>query len=836
MSSTDVNAVLAKLTLEEKISLLAGANFWETVPIASKGVPALKVSDGPNGARGGTFSGGVTSACFPAACSVASTFDVDIARRIGVALGEETHTKGARVLLAPTVCIHRHPLGGRNFESFSEDPFLAGKLAARVIEGVQSEGVSATIKHFVANEQETRRLSVNTIVGERALREIYLKPFEIAIKEAKPGAVMTSYNLINGTHADSSPLLKDVLRGDWGWDGLVMSDWGGVNSTLEALEAGTDLEMPGPTQWRKIEAVAAAVRDGRLSSQTIDERALRVLRFLQRQDCFEDATISEEKAVDRPEHRALIREAGGKGIVLLKNEGAVLPLSKDRLKGRKVAILGYADECLAHGGGSAAVNAHYKSTPLDALREALGEDVEVTYAKGAPTFRQLPLLTDNVVGLDGSHGFTYLIYSPGNPTPVKTIHGHGQSEVSLIQPVYHDANEAELVGTFTAPETGTYYLTLSGMGPSQLLIDGQIVYDQPANCPDFMGFLLGGVAVPFVPFQLQAGTQYKLQIRSRPPTPDEGADIIPIFQHQPGVRLGLMTAAVHDQDLLPEAVELAKAADVAIVFTGHAAEWETEGQDQASFHLPKNGSQDRLVAAVAAVNSQTVVVNSTGVAVAMPWLDQVQALVQSWFPGQEAGHSIADVLVGARNPEGHLTCTFPRQIEDSPAYGNFPGTYDDQNRLTVTYAEGVFVGYRHYDRLAADKVNFPFGFGLSYTAFSYVELAVSPVSPDEYNVRVTVANTGAVQGATAVQIYVGGTVASAETPVKTLASFKKITLQAGESTVVELPVKLQDVASWDEKTHRWSIQAGDYKFSVGKNARDMVLSVDVHLEAKTYLP
>lgn len=443
----------------------------------------------------------------------------------------------------------------------------------------------------------------------------------------------------------------------------------------------------------------------------------------------------------------------------------------------------------------------------------------------------------NVVGMDGSAGFTYRVYRPGKPEPVLTTHGH-DSSVSLLQPVYHEPNEAELTGTFTAPETATYYLALSGLGPCKLLVDGKVVFEQAENCKDLMGFLLGGVAVPLIKLALQAGTQYQLQVYAVPLVAEEGEgeDAPSLFRDQPGVRLGLMSATEHDRDLLPEAVELARAADVAIVFTGHDPEWETEGQDQVSFHLPKDGSQDRLVAAVAAVNRQTVVVNSTGVAVAMPWLGQIQALVQSWFPGQEAGNSIADVLTGARNPEGHLTCTFPKRIEDSPAYGNFPGVYVD-GKLKVSYAEGVFVGYRHYDRLAAgDAVSFPFGFGLSYTSFAFSDLAVKPVSADEHSVQVTVANTGAVAGATAVQIYVGSTVASPENPVKTLASFKKVALQPGESAVVDLPVKLRDFASWDTQGHRWIVKAGDYTFSVGKNARDLVLSADVHMDAKTYTP
>jgi beta-glucosidase len=282
------------------------------------------------------------------------------------------------------MCAHRHPLGGRNFESFSEDPYLAGKLAAQNVLGVQSTGVSATIKHFAANEQETQRLSVDEIISERALREIYLKPFEIAVKEAKPGAVMTAYNKVNGHHADSQPFfLQQVLRGEWGWDGLIMSDWGGTNSTAAALNAGLDLEMPGPTRWRKLEDVTAAIKSGEVTEQTIDERTLHVLKFLERQKCFDDPTIPPEQAINKPEHQALIREAGAKGIVLLKNKNDVLPLTKEKIRGKKVAVFGLAKECLSSGGGSASVNAHYEISPWHALKSAWKDDnVELVFAEG----------------------------------------------------------------------------------------------------------------------------------------------------------------------------------------------------------------------------------------------------------------------------------------------------------------------------------------------------------------------------------------------------------------------------------------------------------------------
>ncbi|KAJ4249783.1 hypothetical protein NW762_012125 [Fusarium torreyae] len=834
MSNVDVKALLAKLTLEEKISLLAGRNYWETVAIPEKGVPALKTSDGPNGARGGKFQGSVTAACFPAACNVASTFDVDIAHRIGVALGEETLTKGARCLLGPTVCAHRHPLGGRNFESFSEDPYLAGKLASQNIQGIQSTGVSATIKHFAANEQETLRLSVDEIISERALREIYLKPFEIAIKEANPGALMTAYNKINGTHADSQTfLLQTVLRGDWGWDGLVMSDWGGVNSTAESLKAGLDLEMPGPTRWRKTETVLEAVKSGQVSEEVIDDRALHVLQFLKRQRCFGDPEIPEERAVNKPEHQQLIREAGAKGIVLLKNEEGLLPLNREKAKGKKIAVLGLAKECLAHGGGSASVASHYKITPWDALQSAFEDnDVEFMFAEGAHTLRQLPLITQHTKDVEGNSGFTLRMYEVGNSEPYRVTHGHPGSEMDIHNNMDVVNTRVQLEGIFTSPETATYYFTLTGLGPSKASINGNALYEQKDNSSDPMGYLLGGVSAPLIKYDLEAGKEYHILIESSPPNPIEGEDL-GILEGKVGVRLDHISATEHDKDVLTEAVNLAKEADYALIFTGHTTSWETEGQDQAGFNLPRDSSQDRLVSGVAAVNSNTVVVNSTGVAIAMPWLDQVKGLLQTWFPGQEAGNSIVDVLTGKQNPEGHLTCTFPKKLEDCPAHGNFPGEWHGR-QLTVKYAEGVFVGYRHFDTLPADKVNFPFGFGLSYTNFDYSDLAVKATSTDQWTVRIKVSNTGSLKGAIAVQVYVGNSTRRSENPIKTLAGFKKQTLEPGASAVVEIPVKARDFAYWSEEKRGWVVDEGAYNFSVGRNTADLVVTEKVSVGSLSY--
>ncbi|KAL3468063.1 glycoside hydrolase superfamily [Aspergillus heterothallicus] len=838
VDSAQIDSLLSKLTLEEKITLLAGKNFWETADFPEKGIPSVKTSDGPNGARGATFKGGTTAACFPASSLLAATWDLEAAKHIGNALADETRSKGARVLLAPTVCPHRHPLGGRNFESFSEDPFLAGKLAAQYITGLQEKGVAATIKHYAVNEQETCRFTVNEIVAERALREIYLKPFEIAIKEANPLALMTAYNIVNGTHADSNKfLLQDVLRGQWGWDGLVMSDWGGTNSTADSLNAGLDLEMPGPTRWRKVEDVVAAVKAGSVSEKTIDDRARRVLELLTKLGCFEDPTIPDEQAIILPEHKRLIRSVGSQGLVLLKNEGGVLPLKKEKLAKKKIALLGFAREALIHGGGSASVNAHYRVTPEEGLRAALGDTVEFEFAKGAHTFRQLPLLVENVVNREGKPGWTFDFFVEEEPAEKPA--SSSSSEAPTYVPIFVKETWGSVRAStrYTPTQSGNHYFGMSGLGKSKVLIDGKVAYDQKENCPDSMAFLLGGVKEPEIQYSFEAGKTYNIEIETVKPTSSGGLAMLEGFI---GFRFGLMTEQEHNQDLVSEAVEVAKNADFAIVFTGHTPDWETEGQDQLSFNLPSNGSQDRLVAAVGAVNPNTIVVNSTGVAVAMPWLNEVKAVVQAWFPGQEAGNAIADVLTGAVNPAGRLPVSFPHKLEDAPAHGNFPGEYvehDGGRRLEVTYEEGIFIGYRHYDLTEENrsKVLFPFGYGLSYTTFAHANpKATATIETVEVTVDVT--NTGSYAGAEVVQVYAGAKLASPENPVKELVGFAKVHLEPGETKATKVTFQTRQLAHFSEQSGKWELQSGDYEVSIGQSVRDITGQATVHVDAQTYEP
>ena len=409
-----IEELLGQMTLEEKVSLLAGADMWHTVPVERLKLPRLKVSDGPNGARGGDFTDGVTAACFPAGISLSSTWNTALIERVGQALAQEAMTKGARVLLAPTLNIHRSPLGGRNFESYSEDPYLTARMAVAYISGVQGEGIGATAKHYLANESEFERYTMSSEVSERALREIYLPPFQAAVQEAQVWAVMAAYNLVNGVAASEDPyLLTDILRTEWGFDGIVVSDWFlSVKSTAPSVNAGLDLEMPGPGNWRG-EKLLAAVNAGSVQEQTIDASVRRLLHLLDKAGLFTHPEEQPERAVDRPEHRALIREAAAEGIVLLKNEGELLPLPADLPQ--SIAIIGpNAKVAQIMAGGSAQVNPHYRVTPYEGITARVGPEVKIQYAEGCKNYKELPLLTGDqlMAGTAGSeHGLSVAYFN-----------------------------------------------------------------------------------------------------------------------------------------------------------------------------------------------------------------------------------------------------------------------------------------------------------------------------------------------------------------------------------------------------------------------------------------
>jgi beta-glucosidase len=801
MNEQHLDALLNAMTLEEQVSLLAGASFWTTVAVERLHIPALKVTDGPNGARGGgSLVGGVKAASFPVAISLASTWNTALVTQVGQALAQEAQSKGAQVLLAPTVNLHRSTQNGRNFECYSEDPFLSARVCVAYIQGVQRQGVGATVKHYVGNESEFERMSISSDIDERALRELYLVPFEAAVKEARTWAVMCSYNKLNGTFAsENRRLLTDILKREWGFDGVVMSDWFATHTTLESMNAGLDLEMPGPAKYRG-QKLLEAVRAGEVPAEAIQDSARRVLRLLTRVGAFERPAPAGEQAIDRPEHRALIRRAGAEGTVLLKNDG-VLPLDPKRLK--KLALIGpNAMTAQIMGGGSAQVNAHYRVSPYEGIQAQLGGSVVLGYEAGCANHKLLPLLQQPVTAE----------YFNNRGLSGEGVSGTGltQAEVMwLDEPapgVSAGSFSARLSTRFTPDEDGEHHFGLVSAGLSRLLVDGRLVVDNWSAWKQGDTFFGAGSEEATGKLDLRAGHAYEVTIEYASPA----EDIMGIRAVRAGV-----TRPLGDEHL-ERAARLAADCDVALVFVGHNGEWDTEGVDRP--HMDLVGRQNELVERVARANPNTVVVLQTGAPVTLPWLDAVAGVLQAWYPGQEAGNAIADVLFGGVAPSGRLPQTFPVRLEDNAAHGNYPGANG-----RVRYGEGVFTGYRHHDTKNIAPL-FPFGFGLTYTTFAYGDLRLSAeaLQPgDTLTVTLDVTNTGPRAGQEVVQLYVRDEQASLPRPEKELKGFLKVDLAPGETKRVTLTLGMRALAYFDDASAAWVAEAGRFEVLVGSSSRDI---------------
>jgi beta-glucosidase len=809
---TFIEDLLSQMTLREKVSLLAGTNMWYTVPVERLGIPSLKMTDGPNGARGaGSLTGGVKTTCFPAGISLASTWNTDLVERVGQALADETKMKGAQVLLGPTVNIQRSPLGGRNFECFSEDPYLSARLAVAYINGLQREGVGASIKHYVCNDEEFERFSISSEVRERVLREIYLQPFEATVRETRPWTIMAAYNLVNGIPASESPyLLTEILRDEWGFDGVVVSDWfESVKSTAASVNAGLDLEMPTP-RWRG-EKLLEAVESGEVAEATIETSVRRLLLLLDKAGLFEHPEAVTEQAIDLPERRALVREAAAEGIVLLKNEQQVLPLQHKQLT--SIAVIGPNTRVAQiTGGGSAQVNPHYAVTPFEGIMARVGDYVRVGYEQGCTNYRLLPLLDTSLLlaGTQGSErGLAIEYFNNDNPTGTP-VNRETQSTADLMwsgqlpEGVDPQQFSARVSGRFTPQETGPYTFSLVSAGLSRVSIDGREVIEnwtQQTPGGEYFGF--GSTEVQAV-VPLEAGHEYLLTLEFA----RSEASLLA------AVRLGGLPSV--PAAAIQRAARLAAASDVAIVCVGFGGEWQSEGFDRPDMELP--GMQNALVEQVAAANPRTVVVLNTGSPITMPWLDKVAAVVQAWYPGQECGNAIADVLFGDVTPSGKLPQTFPVRLEDNPAYLNFAG-----ENGKVYYGEGLFVGYRYYDKKRIAPL-FPFGFGLSYTTFSYspLRLSAQEINPDDtLQVSVDVTNTGLRAGKEVVQLYVRDEQARLQRPEKELKAFAKVHLEPGECKTVTLSVARNALAYYDDLAHEWVAEAGKFEVLVGASSQDI---------------
>ncbi len=808
-SEVQIESLLQAMTLAEKVSLLAGVTMWTTPPIERLGIPALKVSDGPNGARGGGgFVGGLPSACFPVGIALASTWNPELIEQIGQALGEETRDKGAHMLLAPTVNIHRSPLNGRNFECYSEDPYLTARMAVAYITGLQRQGIGATVKHFVCNDSEFERNTISSEVDERTIREIYLPPFQAAVQEAGSWGVMSSYNRVNGTFVgEHAPLLIDLLKNEWQFNGIVMSDWFGTRSTVDAANNGLDLEMPGPPRYRGARLLEAA-EQGEVHTQAIDESARRMLRTLMRAGAFANPELRPEQANNRPEHRALIRKAAADGMVLLKNTNDILPLSVEQLE--SIAIIGpNAKTAQIMGGGSAQVNAHYAITPYDGVVAQIGDRVEYRYAIGCTNHKQMPRLDARLLTANGDDGLTINYYNTmdlsGDVVATATSSSAEHIWLGSVAPgVNPQAFSARMVGTFTASESGEQHFGLSSAGLSRLLIDGQLVIDNWTSQQRGETYFGTGSTEVEAQVAMHAGQRYELQIEYG----SQGTTLLA------GLRLGHLPPV--PSDAIAQAAALAAQSTVALVFVGLNGDWESEGFDRPDMELP--GDQVALIEQVAAANPNTIVVLQSGSPVSMPWLNKVSAVVEAWYPGQEGGNAIADVLFGVVNPSGKLTQTFPARLADNPAYINYPG---ENGR--VRYGEGIFVGYRYYEKREIAPL-FPFGYGLSYTSFAYrhLRLSAETIGPnDRLLVSIDVTNTGSREGQEVVQLYVHDQASRLTRPHKELKGFAKVRLAPGETKTVELPIERTALAYWDDAIHAWVVEAGTFEILIGSSSQDI---------------
>ncbi|KAL6358963.1 hypothetical protein LRP88_09161 [Fusarium phalaenopsidis] len=716
------------------------------------------------------------------------------------------------MLLAPTVCMHRHPLGGRNFESFSEDPLLTGKLAAQYIKGLQDRGVAATIKHFVGNEQETNRLTIDSLITERPLRELYLRPFEIAIREANPWAVMSSYNLINGVHADlNKHTLKDILRGEWGYDGTVVSDWGGINSSVESVQAGCDIEFPYSAKWR-LDKLITAANEGLISMEDIDQAAENMLTLIERLKGSDMSPEEPEREDDRKETRELIRAAGHEGLTLLKNDDGVLPLCP---KSTNVAVIGpNANRAIAGGGGSASLNPYYNTIPLDSIRKV--SQKKVTFAQGCYIHKWLPVASDYCTDKSGKPGVNIDWFAgdkfEGSPV---VIQRRTNTDLFLWDsaPLQQVGPEWSAIATtyLTPKTTGKHTISFMSVGPGKLYVNGQLVLDLWEWTEEGEAMFDGSVDY-LVDVDMEADKAVELRVEmTNELRPISKQKQFGITHKYGGCRIGFK-----EQDrvnYIQEAVETARAADVAVVVVGVDAEWESEGYDRQTMDLPVDGSQDRLIEAVVKANPRTIVVNQSGSPVHMPWADHVPVIIQGWYQGQEAGNALADVLFGIQNPSGKL----PR-IEHTPAWHTWPG-----ENHKVLYGEGLYIGYRHYDHAKITPL-FPFGHGLSYTTFEYgrPEISTRTLTPDGViNITLAISNIGNRAGAETVQLYIHDEKSRLPRPEKELVAFEKVFLEADETRHITISLDKYAVGYYDETVPGWIAEEGAFKVLIGASSADI---------------
>ncbi|MGC9537646.1 glycoside hydrolase family 3 protein [Streptomyces sp. UG1] len=796
-----VEAALGRLDLDAKARLLSGRDMWTLPALPEIGLRSLVMSDGPIGVRGVRWTADDPSVALPSPTALAAAWDPDLARRAGTLLAQEARRKGVHVLLAPTVNLHRSPLGGRHFEAYSEDPFLTGVIGAGYVSGVQSGGVGTTVKHFVANDAETDRFTVNNLVSERALRELYLAPFEIIVENARPWGIMTAYNTVNGTTmTEHHHLVNEVLRGEWGFDGCNVSDWMAARDTVGAIAGGLDVAMPGPRTVYG-EPLAQAVRDGKVAEAAVDAAVRNVLRLAARVGILQGAEPVVTEPPETVDGGALAREIARRSFVLVRNQGA-LPL---RPNGTVALIGAAARDARVLGGGSATVFPARVVSPLDGLTAALPEGT-LTYAVGADPTTELGVADKGFALRAVCRDAAGQVIGTGS-APNGQIQWMG---TDLPEGVTHEAlRTVELTGTFTPRESGAHTFGIKGVGAFRLTIDGTTYYDdvqRPAKDDPFVSFF--GAPVPHARPELTAGEPVEVCLTYAVEFP-EGAAMKVV-----GFTLSHQEPQRDPDELIAEAVEAARGADTAVVVVATTERVESEGYDRADLSLP--GRQDALVRAVAAANPNTVVVVNSGSPVELPWREDVAAVLLGWFPGQEGGAALADVLTGAHEPGGRLPTTWG-SLTDAPVTEVVPSAGE------LPYSEGVFIGYRAWEK-AGRVPSYAFGHGLGYTEWTYESAEVTGTT-----VTVRVRNSGERAGREVVQVYLAPVEPDADRPARWLAGFAGVTAGPGErgEVVIELPRRAFEV--WDETTKAWTFVKGSYEIQVGRSIADRRLAAAINV-------
>jgi beta-glucosidase len=808
-----VDAMIAKLTLEQKLELIGGVDsmFIRTEP--SAGFPMLKMSDGPEGVRtwgpDTAYAGGI---------ALAASWDPKLADAMGESIAKDARARGVNFILGPGVNIYRAPMCGRNFEYFGEDPYLAGQTAVAYIRGVQSEGVIATVKHFAANNEEYDRHNVSSDVDERTLREIYLPTFEAAIKEGNVGAVMNSYNLLNGVHATENKHLNlDILKGDWKFNGILMSDWDATYSAVGAANNGLDLEMPSG-KFMNPQNLLPAVKGGQVSEATIDEKVRRIFRTAIRFGFLDRDQTDPSIPLFSQDGRAVALQEALESITLLKNEGNLLPLDLDKI--HTVAVIGPdAWPAVPGAGGSSHTEAYAPVSIMTALSDALAGKVKVLYAEGLPSATELMRQTDfydasskpSANPWTGSQVKVETFDNPnltGTPT-VSSMRRIASFRSEEWTPPARLRRSIRFTAQYMPAKTESYLFLVGAVGSDayKLIVDGKTVLDQPSR---------EGQAPRYVEVPLTANQPASLELDYWPGSSN--------------LRIGVGIRGV-DELVDPEAKKIASVADAVVVAVGFDASTESEGFDR-SFELPFG--QDQLIQAVSHANPHTIVTITAGGNVDMHrWLSGVPALLHNWYPGQEGGRALAQIMMGEHSPEGHLPVSFERSWDENPVHDSYYAAPVPKGQTPhVNYKEGVFLGYRYYTTYDKQPL-FPFGFGLSYTTFSFSNLKVSPApaTPDgDVTVSFDVNNTGHREGATVVQVYVGDPSAKVKRPLKELKSFEKVRLAPGDTRHISVALNRRSFAYWSVEKKGWEVDPGKFVIFVGDSSEDTPLTQDFQVQ------